>query len=93
MKTQSKTKPNLVKKNLFFDQETWDIANFYAKQNQTSVAEEIRFRLADFYKNNQEQFVKDRASKRKSLAGSVSSKTDFTSDPNGATNHNDIYDS
>jgi hypothetical protein len=91
MPIKTKIKPKLVKKNLFFDQETWDIANFYASQKNTSVAEEIRFSLADFYKKNQFEIKKAQGEKWMAALGSMAKKTDPTKDKDGAIKHNDIY--
>lgn len=88
MKQPTKTKPNLIKKNLFLDSATWNIAGANAQKNKTSIAEEIRFSLAEYYKQSKLN-QKIHNSKWNELAGII--KTSPTSNADGAVNHNDIY--
>jgi predicted Zn-dependent peptidase len=89
MSTQVLQKSKLIKKNIFMDSGIWSLATTFAKQNNTSVAEEIRSKLAQIYIENDLDFVQKRAEKRRQLAGSIISVQN--SDINGAINHNDIY--
>ena len=89
MFTQILQKPKLIKKNIFLDSTIWSLASHHAKQNNTSVAQEIRDKLAKVYNDNNTDFAHERVKNRRKLAGSISSGPN--SDQDGAVNHNDIY--